>query len=187
MNTVRIPREPIVVGRGPMRANVRPVAVSAALCVAVFVCCFAIGRAERPAGAPTEKLLPSLPAASAGAAIPLALSSAPTLERETIRVVIPRKVSSGPVTAPSATTAHAATQELVATTPTVPTSTAITPVKTTPVLTSPAKSAPAAPPRSTGQSSAGETKSTSSGASSGSQRPAAKSETSSGTSFDSSG
>ena len=77
MNTFRMPTAPMDVGSGSARAYVRVALVSVLAGAAVFACCFALGRAERPAAAPAEGLPPSVPAASAGTAIPLALSSAP--------------------------------------------------------------------------------------------------------------
>ena len=54
----------------------RTIAVRALLCAAVFAGSFAIGRAQRPSVAAHEQLAPSLPAAAAGPAIPVRLSTA---------------------------------------------------------------------------------------------------------------
>jgi hypothetical protein len=185
MNTVRVSPEAIVVRRGPIGENARALALSVVLCAAVLVCGFLIGRAERPAGTAAEKPPPSLPASSAGAAIPLALGGAATLER--VAVVNALVAAKAPSTQAAATTTARAAQEAAAagSTGTAPAITA--PLKATPVATSPAKIAPATPTSSSGRSSTGATNTTSSGAGAGAQRPPAKAESSSGTSFDSSG
>lgn len=81
VNTFRIPTRRVYVGRAPAGVDARGVAIVAGLCAAIFACSFVIGRAASP-GAPTrEDALPSVPVA-AGAAMPVRLSSAPSLEIE---------------------------------------------------------------------------------------------------------
>jgi hypothetical protein len=87
-------------------SHARMALVSLLVSVAVFAGCFAIGRAQRPAPAPAERLAPGVPGAAAGTAIPLALSSAPALATEAARVSTPpARASSERVAANGAGTA----------------------------------------------------------------------------------
>jgi hypothetical protein len=58
----------------------RGLAIVTCLCAAVFACFFAIGRAVSPGGSPREAPLQSLSVVAGGAAIPIRLSSAPSLD-----------------------------------------------------------------------------------------------------------
>jgi hypothetical protein len=79
VNTVRVARRWIRADRFAMGVDGRGLVIVMCLCVAVFVCFFAIGRAASPGSPPREAPPPSL-SVVAGAAIPISLSSAPVLE-----------------------------------------------------------------------------------------------------------
>jgi hypothetical protein len=83
MSTVRIARQRIRMGRDSAGIDRRGLLIAMFLCVALFVCCFAIGRAASPGSAPREAAPASLPIAFTGTAIPVSLSSAPAIELQT--------------------------------------------------------------------------------------------------------
>jgi len=84
MSTVRVARRRIHVGRGPVAGvDRRGLIIATFLCVALFACCFAIGRAASSGSAPREAGPASLPIAFTGTAIPVSLSSAPAIELPT--------------------------------------------------------------------------------------------------------
>ena len=80
MSTVRITRRWIQADRLPLGIDGRGLVIVTCLCVAVFVCFFAIGRATSPGSPPREAPLPGISVAAGGTAIPLHLSSAPPIE-----------------------------------------------------------------------------------------------------------
>lgn len=180
MNTFRMPTAPIDAGSGVAGSYLRTAVVSLLAGAAVFACCFAIGRAERPAAAPAEQLPPSLPAASAGTAIPVVLSSASPIGIEAVKVSTPPARAFTENTAASSTGATPSVSAL-------PTS--VTPAATTtpaPVVKAPVT---ATPTGSNGSSATGGTSTPAAGkgGSPSNGKPAAKSETGRRTSFDSSG
>ncbi len=177
MNTVRISRPAVDVGRGPAGTLVRTMALAAVLCAAAFAASFEIGRAERPGGTPSEHL-PSLPAAAAGAAIPARLGSAPAIADEA------PAAASTPAVAPTPAASHVSTSQAPSSSSTPAAQTPAAPTTTAPAPTTPA--ATTAPTRPQPQSSTGGTSPASRGGSSGSSGGAAKPEAS-GTPFDSSG
>lgn len=158
MNTFRMPTASMDMSSGSTGSYARIGLASVLAIAAVFACFFAIGRAERPAVTPAERLPPSLPAASAGTAIPIVLSTAPqigtqalTAKRTPVRASSGRAGSAGPAVPPVT-------------------------VSKTPVATTPVTTAPTSSRGSSGTST-----------SPGAGKPTAKPKTSSGTSFDSSG
>lgn len=80
MSTVRIARQRIRMGRDAGGIDRRGFPIAMVLCVALFACCFAIGRAASAGSAPREAAPASLPIAFTGTAIPVSLSSAPAIE-----------------------------------------------------------------------------------------------------------
>jgi len=142
---------------------VRMIAVSGLLCAAMFAASFALGRTERPGVATGESPAVSLPATAAGPAIPIALSSAPTIAIE------------APVRARVAL--HTRHSGLGVPSDTLPAATAPS-ISNAPVTEAPDVTAPVAPVSQRKQPAG----SGSSHASGGT-----KSETSGGTSFDSTG
>lgn len=80
MSTVRIARRLIRADRLPLDVDGRGLVIVTCLCVAVFACFFAIGRAVSPGSPPREAPLPGISVAAGGAAIPVRLSSASPLE-----------------------------------------------------------------------------------------------------------
>jgi len=83
MSTVRIARQWIHTGRGPVGIDRRGLVIATLLCAALFACSFAIGRAASPGNGPREEAPSSLPVAFTGTAIPVSLSSAPAIELQT--------------------------------------------------------------------------------------------------------
>jgi len=169
MNTLRV-SGPLDVGRGPMGMLVRTIALSTLLCAAVFAGAFALGRSQRSPVATGERIAPSLPASAAGPAIPLRLSSVPTL------------VAPAPVVNRTAARSPASVRVIRAVvTPSTPiVSSAPTEAQATP-------SAPATHASPKQPSSAVGSAPASGGSSSHGSGGAAKTETSGSTSFDSSG
>ncbi|HSZ13967.1 MAG TPA: hypothetical protein VK790_08020 [Solirubrobacteraceae bacterium] len=159
-----------------MSMLLRAIAVTAVLCALVFAASFVAGRAARPAVASHELLLPSVPAADAGPAIPERLGSVPAIAVEALPVTKPAAhTNSQPAVeaaAPAKTPAVQTPSAPVSSTPVTPATTTPTPAAKAPATTAPASKAPAtkAPPT---------------------KAPAAKAPASSGsgggTSFDSSG
>jgi hypothetical protein len=182
MNTIRVTRPPVEMPRRRVDLHLRTLLLAALLCVAVFACCFAIGRAERPKLGGAEQLAPSVPAASAGASIPLALSGAPPIDMSDIVLVKApvRTEGSGAAATPAAASAVSAgvPSSVVPSTASV-----ITPASATQPTTTPLASTPA----SSDEHSSGGTSSPVSSAPAAKHAPAAKSETSGSGSFDSSG
>ncbi len=184
MNTIRVTRPPVDVPGRRTELHLLTLLVVALLCAAVFVCCFAIGRAERPKLATGERLPPSVPVASAGASIPLALNSAPPIDVRDIIVVKTPAPPARSITATKTTVETARVPSSVA--PAV--SRTITPAIVTPAPVAPAVTTPAVTtPVSTGEHSSGGTSTPAASAPPAKQAPAAKSETSSSTSFENSG
>jgi hypothetical protein len=179
MNTIRVTRPPVDVPGRRTELHLLTLLVVALLCAAVFVCCFAIGRAERPKLATGERLPPSVPVASAGASIPLALNSAPPIDVRDIIVVKTPAPPARSTTATKTTVEAARVSSSVA--PAV--SRTITPAIVTPAPVAPAVTTPV----STGEHSSGGTSTPAASAPPAKQAPAAKSETSSSTSFENSG
>jgi hypothetical protein len=141
----------------------RMFAVSGLLCAAMFAASFALGRTERPGAASAESSAVSLPATAAGPAIPLALSSAPAIAIE------------APVLAPaSLRTSH---RGRVAPSDALP-ATAAPSVSSAPVTQAPVVTAPVTPVSQRKRPTGGGSSHVSG---------ATKSETSGGTSFDSTG
>lgn len=182
MNTFRMPTAPMDVGSGTPGAYARMAMACVLAGVAVFACCFALGRAERPAAAPAEPLPPRVPATAAGTAIPVVLSSASPIQVQQAKVsAVPAPVpdhspsvgNTGAARTPSTSSNSSAVAPSVTTSP--------PPATAAPVSPTPTKSSG---PSSTGGTS---TPSAGKGVSSPNGRPAKKSEASSGTSFDSSG
>lgn len=183
MNSFRVARGPLGIGTGADGDYVRVLAVAAMLCVTVFLACFALGRVEQPTAPRAEKLPASLPAASAGTAIPVALGSVPPIDVVAPKPVAVRTRALGAgVTRGKATVTGSASS--VAPTAAAP----ATPTPTTPASDAPAAKAPvASKPVSSGGGSSKGASSPAGGGSSRSGKSGAKSETSSGTPFVSSG
>jgi hypothetical protein len=137
MNTIHVAR-PLDVNEGRAALYARTIGLTAMLCAAVFACCFLIGRAERPAGAPREQLSATSTASAAGPAIPIRLASAPPIYVEAPPVVAsPAAKASTPAASKPATASQPA---LVSAAPTAP-----APAATTPAVSAPATSAPTTP------------------------------------------
>lgn len=194
MNTIRVTRPPVEVPARRAGLHLLRLLAVVLLCVAAFVCCFAIGRAERPKLASGERLPPSVPVASAGATIPLALSSAPAIDVRDIVVVKAPAPPASPTAAAktSAESAHLPSHVAPAASSTVTPAT-VAPAPTTPAPSAPAATTPtptapvASTPVSAGERSSGGTSTPAASAPPAKQAPAAKSETSSSTSFENSG
>ncbi len=162
MNTIRVSTQ-LDVGRGPVSMLLRTIAVTTVLCALVFAASFAAGRAARPAMASHELLLPSVPAADAGPAIPVRLGSVPAIAAEAPPVVQPAThASSGPAkveaAAPTTTLSVQTPSAPVSSTPVTkaPVTTAPTPAAKAPATKAPATKAPAAKaPASSGGSGGG--------------------------------
>jgi hypothetical protein len=111
MSTFRIARHGMDMDTGAVGVDRRGVVVVVLLCVALFVGCFAIGRAASPRRDPGAQSSPGLPVAFAGAAVPFHLSSAPPIQlrrdvRRPAAVRAPENqpvASSAPVSAPAPT------------------------------------------------------------------------------------
>jgi hypothetical protein len=170
MNTLRMPTAAMDIGGTP-GSYARTALVSLLAGAAVFACCFAIGRAERPAAAPAERLPPSVPAASAGTPIPVSLSATPPIGIEVAKVSPPPEKVFTESTAAGSTGTSSVSALPTSVTPAASTTPA--PVTKAPVTTTPTSSHRSTPSAGKGGSSNG--------------KPPAKSETNSGTSFDSSG
>jgi hypothetical protein len=184
MNTIRVTRPPVEMPRRRIDLHLRTLLLAVLLCVAVFACCFAIGRAERPKLAAGEGLPPSVPAASAGVSIPLALSGAPPIDmRDIVLIRTPAKTESSRLSATTAVAVSAVSAGVPSSV--VPTtSSTVTPAITTQSAATPS---PADAPVSGGQHSSGGTSTPVTSAPAVKHAPAASSETSSSSSFDSSG
>lgn len=166
MSTVRIARRRMYVGGEPAGVDRRGLALALFACVALFACCFAIGRATSPASGPREASSPALQVAFAGASIPLRLSSAPAIQAQALAIT-------SPPAPPARAVADASTRAIVRTPAKAPASVR-TPVRE-------AASAPSPPQPLPAPASA---QGTGGGHSEGGH---AKPQTNSGTSFDSSG
>jgi hypothetical protein len=179
VNTFRIPTASMDVDTRSAGRYVRSGVISMLLCALVFACCFAIGRAERPAAAPAERLPPSLPSVSAGTAIPVALSGAPPIRviQVKARTTVTQTASQSVLRAtPIASSLPASLAPAAAAIP--------APAVKAPIVKTPVRSTPESSNGSTGGTS---TPPAAKGVSSPNGKPATKSETSSSTSFDSSG
>jgi hypothetical protein len=173
MSTVRIARRRMYVGGEPAGVDRRGLALALFACVALFACCFAIGRATSPASGPREASSPTLQVAFAGAAIPLRLSSAPAIQAQALASTSPPAPATGARTVAVASTRAIVRTPAKATLPSVR-----TPVREVASAPSPPQPLPApASARGTGGGHGG-------GHSEGGQ---SKPQTNSGTSFDSSG
>jgi hypothetical protein len=122
MNTVRVERR--LIGGHRTRMDVRGVLVVASMC-AVFACAFAAGRATSAGPVSHVEDSSSVPAAAAGAVIPVRLSTAPPLQlapppkpkpTPPVRHIVPA-VSIRPVAPPEAAHAEAAQPEPAPATP----------------------------------------------------------------------
>ena len=102
MNTIRVTRPPVDIGRDVARERRRTLLLTALLCVAVLASFYLIGRHERPASAPEQ--VPGFPLAAAGAAIPGRLSSAAPTSIG-VHVRIPASTSASTSTARKGTAA----------------------------------------------------------------------------------
>jgi hypothetical protein len=103
MSTVRIAWHRIHTGGGYVGRDRRGLILAPFVCVALFACCFAIGRAASPGSGPRAEAPPSLQVAFAGAAIPFRLSGAPPIQVQTVvRTSAPTHAGSHPAAAPSA-------------------------------------------------------------------------------------
>jgi len=131
MNTIHVAR-PLDVNEDRAALYARTIGLTALLCAAVFACCFLIGRAERPAGAPREQLSASPTASASGPAIPIRLASAPPIHVEAPPVVASPAPSAS---APAASKPAPAAQPALVSAPTAP----------APAATTPATSAPTTP------------------------------------------
>ncbi len=121
----------------------RAFVITTVLCAAVFACAFAIGRLARPASEAREQLSSTLSVASTGAAVPVRLSSVPSIATERLAV------KASPAGSPSralaaqtpAPTAPAPQPSLVSTAPSAPAAAAPAPAPSQAVT--PAASVPA--------------------------------------------
>lgn len=169
MSTVRIARRRMYVGGEPAGVDRRGLVLALFACVALFACCFAIGRATSPASGPREAASSTLQVAFVGAAIPLRLSSAPAIQAQALATASPPAPATAAQTVAVASTRAIVRTSVKATLPSVQ-----TPVRE--VAAAPSKPQPLPAPASA--------RGTGGGHSEGGQ---SKSQTNSGTSFDSSG
>jgi hypothetical protein len=143
MNTVHATRPTMDMRSAAARVRLVTLLVTPLLCVAVFVCAFALGRTQRPAGAAQAQALPGLPVAAAGVSIPVSLGSAAPVDAQA------PPPAPAPVTARHAATdhktgapAHASEPSSTSVTPAVPATPTVS--ATTPVVPpKPAAPAPA--------------------------------------------
>jgi hypothetical protein len=167
MSTFRIARHGVDMDTGAVGVDRRGVVVVIFLCVALFVGCFALGRAASPRGRSGAQSPQGLPVAFAGAEVPLRLSSAPAIQ---LRTAAPTRSAAR---SPESRSAVVANTRAVAPTPTPVAPRVQSPVRevaSAPAPVRPAQPAPAS--TRTSESSKSSQPHTSSG---------------SGTSFDSSG
>ncbi len=175
MNTVRVTRPPMDVGRGRTGELVRTVLLAGALCLLVLVLGFAVGRNERPPGTPGDATPPGVQIASVSAAIPSSLSTAATIE---IQAPPPPKPVVTPESKPAASSQSVGSEPVHAHTPSAP-----VPARPVAPVTHPTP-APAPTPTHEHSSTGG---TTGGGGSSKSGGTGAKPESSGSTSFENSG
>ena len=82
MNTMRIARRRMQIHGGSVPVDRRVLLSVGLLCLGLFAGFFALGRAMSPGSAPPAEVSPSLQVAFAGAADPLRLSSAPAIQAQ---------------------------------------------------------------------------------------------------------